>query len=480
MGSLLLLVMALTIQIAGADRTADLKPNTVSYEDTVNSRNTMRFKLHGKTSSLVVPSDGQEVIFFDGATRLYAGILIEPEQEVFPGKGLKHLHCQAGGYELITDRRVVAAVYENQTFAAIVTDIVNTHLAGEGITLGTVDTGPTLTKVPFNYQTATDALNEVAELAGYSWWIDVNKALQARARTSVLGSTTFDETNVRWFRLKPSRERYRNKQFIRAGVDLTDSRTEKHAGDGKTRAFALKFPVGKVPTSVKVNAVSKTIGIHQVDTGKDFYWNKSDVFVKQDDAGTLLADTDELEVTYQGEFPITVSAQDDAEITTRAAAEGAGTGIYEHVEEHPQIDDADAALDVATAYINRYGRMPDVARFETDVTGVRAGQLITINIPEYGVNGQFLVQRVNASDSSGTKLWFTVEALSGDAHGGWQEYFRTLQQARRKLDDPRDNEVVNFLRTTNEEVYCHDVVNALSAAAVTTVGAARVGFSEVG
>ena len=469
--------MAITIQIAGVDRTNVLMPNTLSFADTLNARNTMQFELKDVVSGYQ-PNDGEEVILFDGATRLYAGILFEPSETIIPGATLRRIACSAVGYELIADRHLVRAVYENKTVAFIVSDILTTDLAGEGITAGTIDTGPTIIKIVFNYRKVSDVYNELSELSGFAWWIDENKVLQFRSRESIIAPVTITELNALTMTIQPSRDRYRNRQFVRAGVDLTDSRTESFVGDGTRRTWNVSFPVGKAPTAITVNAAGKTIGIRGVDTGKDFYWNKSKTEISQDDGGTLLTSTDTLAVTYQGEFPIIVQAEDDVEIATRKAIEG-GTGEYESVDDDPNINDDEIALDKATAKLSRYGNIPTIVNLETNETGLRAGQLLPIHLPLHGLNSNFLIDAVQGIDIEGQKVRFRVTALGGDAIGGWQAYFRALQVKGQQFV-LRENEVLLLLRKNTEEVFTHDSLHAFDTAPETRVGFAKIDSGEVG
>lgn len=477
--------MALTLTVAGVDRTNKILDLEVQvylwYTEYLNARNTLRVTFRDVIGGFK-PADGQEIILLENGTRRFAGILEEPEEAVITDTNWMLFTCSAVDFASICDRHLVARVYENQTLKQIVEDIVAQDLASEGITTGGVETGPTFTKVVFNYEPATKVFNELSDLSGYAWWIDKNKALQFRARTSILAATSLTTANIidGTTRVKPRRERYRNKQLLRAGVDLTDLRTESFKGDGTRRTFNLDFPVGKVPTSITVNGgAPKTIGIRGVDTGKQYYWNKGATEIGQDTSETILTTADTLAVTYQGQFPIIVSAQLDAEITARAAVEG-GSGVYEGIDNDPNIDSDDVALDKANALLMRYGSIGKVVICETDTSGYEAGQLVTVILNDHAISGTFLIDEVDVAPLPGLeRLRYRITALEGDSFGGWQAFFRKLTDVGRDFVI-RDNEVLLLLRTNSDDVYCHDVLNALSAAAENRVDYARVGFSEIG
>jgi hypothetical protein len=90
-----------------------------------------------------------------------------------------------------------------------------------------------------------------------------------------------------------------------------------------------------------------------------------------------------------------------------------------------------------------------------------------------------LIDQVSASDRFGDALVYVVEALDGESIGGWESFFKSLSGEGRIIEF-RENEVVVLLRGASEQVTLTDSITATSAAPVTTVGSAIVGYSEVG
>jgi hypothetical protein len=440
----------LTFTIAGVDRTALVKVQSLSITDQLNSRNTASFTLEDATGAYR-PVDGSSIVILNGATRIFAGSIdkIIEDSLVEFGSGLRFaLTCV--DYNQLADRHLVARNYEtaNQTLKDIVLDIVAQELAGEGITTTNVSTGPVVQKAIWNYVPAATAFDELAALAGYSWWIDYNKDLHFSPRDANPAPIALTDTSANYRKLKVtrSREQYRNQQFVRAGNDLMSAQAEGFTGDGKTRSFPLRYPIGAQPTALTVNGVSKTIGIGGVDTGKDFYWNKGDPLLKQDSSGTLLVSTDVGSITYQGEFPIIVNAQADAEITTRAGVEG-GTGIYQEIEYYPNINSSAQAQQIAVGLLQKFGTIPVVVEFETDVDGLFSGQLLPITSTAHALAGNYLIAEVRLADFTGKgDLRYRVKAYDGQFVGSWEAFFRYIASIG-KTYVIRENEVVVYLRT---------------------------------
>jgi hypothetical protein len=478
--------MSLTMTIAGLEMSAFgtgyLQADSLTISDALNRRNTCGFDLLGPPSAR--PVIGQEVVILNGTPRAFAGFVEDFSEKRLSGPVARLAYSvNCVDYNAIADRHHVARVYEvvGQTMGDIVIDIVTKDLAGEGITTAYVQDGPLIEKAVFNYQTVAEAFNNLAELTGYSWYIDYNKVLHffARETNAAPFGLSDSSSNFRNLTVKRNRSQYRNKQIVRAGYDLTDSRTETFKGDGETRSWPLKFPVGVQPTAISVGGVPKTIGIGGVDSGKDFYWNKGDPLIKQDDSGTKLTSANIVSVTYQGMFPIVVTAQDDSAIAAMQAQENGGTGVFEAVTDQPNIDSEEMATAAASGLLRKYGEIPEVVEFETDDDGLAAGQLLPINVTDHGLAGSYLIDNVRASDRDGRTLVYRVKALSGESFGGWEALFKGFAEQGRRLVI-RENEVVVLLRQNTQAVTCAEALTYTSAAPERRVGHARVNYSEVG
>lgn len=488
-----------SILVGGVDRRSLVLEGSLRWTNRLNARDTLEitFRDHipsdmngglpllfsGQGQEGFVPIDGHPIRVLHDGVVVFGGILTEPAESVDGDSSLMRYECSAEDYSALAERHFVAAVYENMTLRAIVLDIVATALAGEGINTDGVETGPTITKAVFPYVTALQAFNDLSELSGLTWRIDADKALKFCPRTDEVAPQPITDTSYVKMTVRATREQYRNVQTVRAGTELTVSRSENFKGDGTRKVFNVAFPVGLVPSSITVNAVGKTIGIRQVDTGKDFYWNKNSTEISQDDGAAALTAADTLVVTYRGLYPIIVQSRDEGEIGRRAAIENGQTGVYEHVEDRPQIDSGDMALETAGALIQRHGRITKVIDVEVLTPGFRAGHLVTITNTKHRLDGQFLIESVEAYEWTGVdgngnpQLMYHLRALEGDMEGGWMAFFRKLLLAGRQFVI-RENEVLLLLRSVSDTINISDDLEVTAGAPESRVGFAIVGFSE--
>jgi hypothetical protein len=445
----------------------------------------------GETVELIDPTRG---VRGHASATLFKGTVENTQLQSPKGSGITFQDVTLVDFNQTLDRFTVFAAYENMTAGAIIADIFtnasSSNVTGEGFTTVNVEDGPIIKRVIFNYQRVDQALRELADLTGFAYYVDYAKDVHFFDRTiSISPLTIVDEAITA--RLDRGRDTYRNRQYVRAGLDLTSSRTEAFVGDGARKAFTLNFPVGKAPT-VEVNSVGKTVGIRGLDDSSDWYWNKGDNVISQDDGDAALADTDDLDVTYQGLFPIIVSAENPAEIAARAAVEG-GTGAYESVIQDASLDQRNLALDKANGLLRAFGTLND--RVTVDLTpsqlskvvdavtwepvDLRAGDLLNVTITALGISDVFLVDEIGIRDEGGIELRASVELTSGESVGGWARWFHQLAKQTDRLVI-RENELLVRLQQFTDPVALTDSIDIAVGGCDNTAGTMQVGFCQAG
>lgn len=362
------------------------------------------------------------------------------------GGGLIHgITCADWHY--FADKRIIAKAYENTDAGDIVRDIITNYLADEGIQVGNIQAGIEIVQAVFNYIRISDALDSLCEKAGFEWTIDANKFLHFFARSAFVAPVNITETSdIKNVEVEPAAEDYRNKQYIRAGKDVTDPQTVEFKGDGKNKSFIFPYELAKEPV-VKVDGVTQTVGIRGLEDGQQWYWNKGDKIISQDDNVTPLSASQTLSVTGQGYFDIIVLSYEPDAIEAQKAIEG-GTGIHEDVLDDPYLTSRAAAFESASAKLRRYARIGNRVTFDTKITGLRAGQLINIDLPSFDINEtDFLIESIKASElgTHDGRLLYQVSAVDGAASGGWANFFKkmaTRGQAFVIRENIQENEIL--------------------------------------
>ena len=478
----------LIVTISG--QPAAYRAGTLSISGSLGTRTVATFSTVDHPPFATTVEVGQVVEIRDETGSLiFAGTIDSIDEEIDPAETVRFKRVACVDYNQIADRHLVAYVYQPDDLTPtlyagdVIKDIVARFFIYGGVTEGidtsNVEDGPEIEKFVFNYVPASQAFDDIADLTGYVWYIDYEKKLYFTPRDKyeapiVIGGKT---RNWRNMKITESRDLYRNRQIVRAGTALTDERTDTVIAAADQKLFEVPFPVGTA-SAVTVNSVAKTLGVNGLHEGRDFYWSYGSNVLTAEIApgvGAVIA------LTYQGMFQILVDERIDAEILARRALEG-GTGVYEAIADDPAINMQPVAVQKALAYLRKHGVIPQTVRFETDCPGLRPGQLITIKFVSAGLNDYYLIESVNMRDLQGRINRYQVSAVSGDALGGWLEWFSALARQAQKFV-LYDEDQVSMLREITDTVRVYDIsledpLGTVDRMPESRVENACVGFSE--
>lgn len=450
--------------------------NTYRFSDEMGARSTLSVQI---VDPPLVLKPGQSVLLLDPEDeKLFAGSIDGTRCNLFGASLVYEIECV--DHNQLTDRFIVHERYEQTTLSAIVEDLRVKYLTSDGVVAGDIQGNDVIIyPLVIDHWTLTEALNKLFDLSGYPWEIDYDKRLHMRPRGSLVVSTPVDAQSMT---VVQSRGKYRNAQYLRAGEDETDPITEEFFGNSEQQTFSVGYPIAREP-AITVNGVSQTVGIRGVEnpTEFDWYWNKGSTELSQKNSATPLISTQKLTVVYRGLFPILVYVRDDTEILNRNLVEG-GSGLYESIEEENSITNSDMALNSAVSFLRANGMIARTVEIETLSPGLFAGQLLPISEPRLGLSGTFLIQSVEAADFDGKYFTYSVTALSGEAVGGWLEFFRKLLSLRReKLRG--ENESTILLRNvsrTDTMTLSDDLDTPVTGTKETRINRAHIGHSVIG
>ncbi len=409
---------------------------TLSIQAAIGRRSQASFVIHNQEVTTHYQQYQQVAIYDQNGALAFSGYITDPKEQQ-PGfaRSLTHtITCCDQHY--CADKRVVAATYVNRTIGYMVNDMVTNILAAEGVTVGLItDPGVAIPNATFVYCTvaaALDAMVKEASSSGipYYWQIDQFKQLWFVPYTAIVNSNIIDGTQLDMRHSPPTVTRanplYRNSQYITGGVAQTVTQHETRQGDGQLTTFTMGYDLASVPT-ITVNAVSKTVGIRGVDTGKDWYWQQGSPDISQDSSGTKLINTDTLAVTYIGQYPSIIASTNTAQVTAQAAIDGT-SGIIEVVDTDNTLKDLSSGLMEASALLTRYGVQGTIFEGETLTSGYAQGQLVTFTLPSYGLNSaQMLIEELTVSDQiDGYNLYYHIKAVLGPSDTSWVQFFGSL------------------------------------------------------
>ncbi len=430
----------LFVQIAGVP--VIVRPRSLQIVDAIGQRSTASFAVQDYTG-VSHYRDRQPVSMQDGSGfTLYAGVIASATRTAPAAisSQLDHvLVCSDWHY--LADKKIFAGSYVNQTCGFIVQDVLTQKLAVEGIFAANIQAGPLVTSYVANYKTATTILDDLAQLAGFYWYIDRGKGLHFSAPGTTFAPFAFDGTQALddTGAVEDTSPLYRNAQYVLGGLDVTVPQTETQKGDGSKRVFSTSFPIHSVPTNIHIDAgAAQTIGILGVDAAgtKQWYWNKGIAQITQDSTGTVLSTANVLSITYVGEFPVIAYVTDAAAQSSELAREGGvGTGINEDVVADASIVTSAQAFQQGTALLGKYTVNGQILLFRTTKPGLAPGQMLNVNLPpnwDYaGV--QALIESVTTTFDDFRYYW-DVKALLGPANTTWVQFYQALASQQSAVD----------------------------------------------
>jgi hypothetical protein len=421
--------MARQIKIAGIDRWADLIDGTLEIEQVLTSQvDVCSFQVRGEQ-----PTEGEDVQVIDSELgTLFAGVIdkVELAQDIWGQEQVWKVECS--DYTAILDRKLVVETYENMAADAIVRDIIAKYGGGVFTTNNVREGAPTIEYLTLDYKRPSEALKEIADYVGWDFYVDYNKDVWFFNPASEAAPAPMVLEPGGYFRnLKHTidTQGLRNRVYVRGGTMLSDPWTYEVKADGSARAWVLPHKPHDI--TVKVGGVTKTCGIENVhdESQFDFMMNFEEKYVRCSAQTPTPASGTTLSFTYRYDIDVITMVEDVASQQAIAAVQG-GDGVYEHVIVDDSLTTIDAAEAAGNADLREHANPQVKGSFETEVPGWAPGQLVTINLPDRGIIGTFLVQKVTITPATHT-LW-TYRVEYGGRLLGIADWLQALWKAQQK------------------------------------------------
>ena len=359
---------------------------------------------------------------------------------------VKHyINCKDMTY--LADKRLIAKSYLNMYCGDIVRDIITNYLGVEGVTIGKIEQGELMEEVAFNYTNIHKALDRLAESSNFIQFIDFDKKLYFMSRESDRNTNPLTSKDIQNPSLELGNHDYRNKQFIKGGKDLTDTMIESFRGDGENRNFTVAFPIGEKP-QIMVNYVlinPNDVGIRGVDPttdekdeqgnviakAKKWFWSKESNVVNQNDNEPVVPFGTNIRVQYRGLFDIVISLPDTAEIEKHQQLEK-NSGIIEKISEETDNNSILMAIHSASSKLKKYATEAKTLETRTRRTDLKAGQMIRVNLPEFDLNEDMLIQQVRISEESSI-VWHEVILITGPEAVSFYKMFDKVNESKSRI-----------------------------------------------
>jgi len=385
------------------DHTSITKAKTLKISRVAGGGNSASFQLISDTT--YIPRAGQFVRIKNGSTIVFGGVIQSVDRERLDENTTKILYSvSCSGFNQIPSRRTIRTNYSSGTVVGtIVTSMVEDYLFQDGIGIGTIDDGTTLTDDWVDDAISiSEILDQCASKSGYQWFINQAGLLYfyqdpgsiTNAAHNLIDGNGF--TSYRKVRYQESLSTYQNKLFISGGsddsgnpvlissedFDETTAMQEICAGTGVygnvnrdgslTEATYETAEAGTTTTNVKITGHKQIVG--------NMIWNVT-----------------------TGDYRL-VTAYVDVDNFTVTAVTGQTTG--------DTIVLYNEANNIIQNVFKKQGKLPATIEFETEEVDFIPATKLRVELSALGIaDSYYNIEQVDLYDADGINMRSSVKAV---------------------------------------------------------------------
>jgi hypothetical protein len=425
-----------------------------TLKDTFQAKQELTYKVDScqfNVQSTTKPSEYAEVIVTDGTDRKFAGVVVT-SQLVDDRKNIWNVVCY--DYSAIIDRKLVVEDYTAQTADYIFSDLITKYV--DPSFTSTVSSGaPSIDFIQFNYKKVSECFKDLCDRVGWQWYVDYSKDIKFFPATGVLGSAPESITSilqVDQFDFSLDVQDLRNRVFVLGGTELSDYFTYEIVADGLARAWTLPHKPHDI--SVEFNEIALSVGIENISdpATTDILLNFQEKrMVLGDSFVTPVAGTT-LSFVYKYDIDVITIAENSASQASIGLIQGTD-GIYEYQIIDKTLTTIEAAEAAGQKEINQFSDPYIEGSYISRVEGYQAGQLLTINLPDYGINNTYMINSVQSQYVS--NQWEYVIQFGGRLLGV-ADYLQALISNMNNADNLSPTDLLKKFITNTENINLSD------------------------
>jgi hypothetical protein len=319
-----------------------------------------------------------DVVRFNGIVKAQSTSKVEPR--IFTS-----LKCVDATDKL--QRRLVAEAFQNRTPKQMLTSIITAY--APWVTMANVeDIGGPVESMIFNYDTAAEAIQKLAEITGAYWYLDKDNGLHFFLENDGTAPIDYDATsNILRdsFTLDDTAFDLANRIWIIGSRAASSTFSDFYwSGDGLNDTVVLPW-IPNYP-EIKENGVTKTIEVDKGSTSdKDYVYSKKDKTLRRV-AGPLPGGS----TAYLRARP-TVQVIDYFEDSASVAT----YGLYEKAIRDRKITDKAAARKRGRAALKKVKSLMRLPKWSTRDWAVDPGQLTNVSVPSFGFSARCRINSIS-------------------------------------------------------------------------------------
>ncbi len=401
--------MSTIVKINGVDKTTLIKFGSLSYNDQINNKvDTARFTIQRHAGQSFIPVINDDFEIWNNLVLEMSGKIVGVTESLDEDNhNLLSYDCTCKDNVQDFDRRIVIERFDNMTVEAIGAQLIADY--APGFTSVNFNCDIFVTTIVFNNMQLSEAIQKLANVTNYSWYIHPTKDVHFFAKNEEVSPFNITDTSANYIyttlELTTDLSQIKNRVRVTGGEAETNVRTETMSGTGSKKQYPLANKFARKPV-VTVGGVTKAVGVEYLDdeTLFDVMWDFNQKYLRFKDTTIPASGVDNITATENPLKKIVVQVDDPASI--------AKYGEYEFSKEMKTIKSTDEAIKLAQAELRAYSDNIREGSFTTYEPGLRSGQTININSALRGINEDYLIQRVTFSQVSATLSKYKVEVAT--------------------------------------------------------------------
>jgi len=455
--------MAITITINSVDRTRFVKQQGLSINNIITRQiDRLQFNITKTLNGTILnykPTIGHEVIIENNSVKIFGGIITRTSQSL-DSYGILNFTLECEDFTRFLDHRLAVQTYSNMTVNDIIADLNTEYLTG--FTLNNVDATKVIDHIAFNYIPVSKALQKLADLINFDWFVDYDKDIHFKAKDSTPAPFEINDSNASYItnslKIIKDNSQVKNVIFVRGGQFIGSTLTSEIVADGSQTIFPIgyEFSTG-ISATLSANPLS--IGVENLVDPNDYdvVWNfQEKVFkFKELDKPSVGA---VLKIVGSPYYPVRLKVRDVNSIASFSSAEGS-TGEYEYLIIDTTIKTREGARERATAELESYKDTLSEGSFQTYTDGLKAGQVIRINSTAHDIDEEFVINRVTTKMWTSKEMMYTVNLVTTKTFGIIELLQKLLLQETNNININPD-EVIDIVESYSESITISETFTA--------------------
>ena len=402
------------VNIDGYDKTKFIDWKTLKIQNILAEKiDKCSFTIMNYRDKEYIPIVGKEVIITDGS-KIFAGHIVRVEQQGLDYKIIRY-KCTCVDYTRLLQKRLVSESYENTTVEDIITDLISKYYSGYGFTTTNISCGIEIDKIGFEFVSLQSAITRLAEIVGYTWWVDYDKNIYFKNKGLTSAPFGLTDTNGNYvFKslvVRKDNSQIKNSIIVRGGYYYGIRKFGKLICDGSKYQFRTPYKYRAFTASLTGQDLKVGIDFSGNADDYDCLYNFNEKTIKFKEVDTPSA-TSTLSFSGEPRLPVIVKIADSAAVDAMYSSEGETEGDYEYLIVDKSLKSKEEARDRAEAELVAYANTVEEGSFETETSGLAAGQTIYIDSDAHSVDESFLIKEVVSTMWTPTELRYTIKLIS--------------------------------------------------------------------